>query len=284
MNIQQSLVIGLLCCSTSITDTNALDTENSTVLFDVDGDSVSADIKAKPLSEVALSLSLIADVKMHFAVPRVRDQVITARFEKLALEAALRTILKNTNYAMVAGKSEPEAGIQVYIYPNGSEVTASEHPPANETAMASSASSSITQEVNVIPADPSEVPPPPISADPDPAVRLQELENIVAAHGPQSLAQVLAVAQDLDPKMRSAAERLLLNDLRGVVPKEILSKIALTSEQADTRLQALEALAELHDQPNYVRMTLESAQHDTDIEVQQHAQNLLQKFSEQKPY
>jgi hypothetical protein len=105
----------LLCCSALVPDAGALDNGDPNLLLHVDGGSVSADIRAEPLVEVARALELKTGVTIHFPAPQVKDQVITARFENLALEAALRAILKNTNYVMFAEPTEQGVSIQVYV-------------------------------------------------------------------------------------------------------------------------------------------------------------------------
>lgn len=270
----------LLCCSALVADAGALENGNPHLLLQVDGGSVSADIRAESLVEVARALALKAGVTIHFPAPQMKDRVITAQFEKLALEAALRVILKNTNYAMVAGPTEQGVGIQVYVYPSLPENASNRSPVAGETDVAGQAPDPAPQSAGTQSMDPTEAPAPPEVFDPDPTVRLRELRGTVASYGPQSLALVLATAQDSDPLVRSASEQLLLNDLRDVVPKETLSTIALTSQRADIRLQAMEALAERQDQSHHARMTLESALRDTDHQVQQRAESLLLELSE----
>jgi hypothetical protein len=125
-----------------------------------------------------------------------------------------------------------------------------------------------------------EVPTPSDVFNPDPAGRGEELKDAVASDGPQSLALVLAAAQDPNVVVRAASEQLLLNDLRDVVPRETLSTMALTSKRADIRLQALEALAERQQESRYVVMTLESARRDADPKVKQRAEDLLIKLSD----
>jgi hypothetical protein len=99
----------------------------------------------------------------------------------------------------------------------------------------------------------------------------------------QSLGIVLAAAQDADPLVRAASAQLLLTELRHVVPPEIFSIIAQTSERADLRLHALEALAERQEQASYTRMTLDGALHDPDSEVRQRAAALLRELATPAP-
>lgn len=194
-------------------------------------------------------------------------------------------ILKYTNYAMVARPTEQGAGIQVYVYPDFSEGASNNGPVAGEKDGVGQAPDLAPQSAEIRPQDAvEEVPPaPPDVFDPDPTVRVRELKDTVASYGPQSLALVLAAAQDLDPLVRSASEQLLLKDLRNVVPKETLSTIALASQRTDIWMQALEALAERQDQSDYVRMTLDNALHDPDPGVQQRAKELLLKLSKPGP-
>jgi hypothetical protein len=128
-----------------------------------------------------------------------------------------------------------------------------------------------------------EPPAPREESDPDPAVRVRELEGTVASYGAQSLGIVLAAGQDADPLVRAAATQLLFTELRPVVPPEIFATIARTSERADLRLQALEALAERQEQAPSARMTFDGALHDPDPGVRQRAAALLQALSTSAP-
>jgi hypothetical protein len=220
---------------------------------------------------------------MHFLAPEVQEQVITVRFEKLALEAALRALLKHTNYAIVTGPTAQSGGIQVYVYPKLPGGASQPSPVAGATEETGPASPPAPQSAGTRAEEPREPPAPPEVVDPDPVVRVRELEETVAASGPQSLALLFAAAHDADPLVRSAAEQLLLNDLRHSVPKETLATIALSSERADHRLQALEALAERQEQAPYARMTLDGALHDPNPAVRQRAEALLLKLSASEP-
>src|SRR5262245_61277701 len=96
----------LLWCSALVPDARVLAQGDPNVFLHVDGGAVSADIRAEPLVKVVRALELKTGVTMHFPALQVKDQVITARFEKLALVAALRAIFENTNYAIVTGPME----------------------------------------------------------------------------------------------------------------------------------------------------------------------------------
>src|SRR5690349_13410251 len=93
----------LLGWSALVSDARALALEDPNVFLQVDGSAVSADIKAKPLGEVVRALELKTGVTIHFPAFQVKDQVITVRFEKLALIAALRALFERTNYAIITG-------------------------------------------------------------------------------------------------------------------------------------------------------------------------------------
>lgn len=290
MNSKQGLVRSarvwsavLLCCSALVPDASALDNRDPNVLLHVDGGAVSADIQAAPLVEVARALKLKTGVTLHFPAPQMKNQVITTRFEKLALVAALQAILKNTNYALVTGPTKQGGNIQVYVYSQLPGHASNYSPVAGETEVAGQAADPASQSAGTQPEDRREPPAPPEVFDGDPAVRVRELEGRVAADGPQSLALILTATHDADPLVRSASEQLLLNDLRHVVPRETLSTIALSSERADLRLQALEVLAARQDQVHYARMTLDGALRDPDHTVRQRAEALLLELSASEP-
>ena len=122
----------LLCCSALVPSAGALDNGDPNLVLHIDGGSVSADIRAEPLVEVARALKLKTGATIYFLAPQVKDQVITAQFKNLALDVALRAILKYTNYAMVARPTEQGAGIQVYVYPDFSEGASNHGPVAGE--------------------------------------------------------------------------------------------------------------------------------------------------------
>ena len=273
----------LLWCSALVPDARARAPEAPTMFLHVDGSAVSADIRAEPLVEVARALARQTGVTMHFLTPEVQEQVITVRFEKLALGAALRALLKHTNYAIVTGPSAQRVGIQVYVYPQLPGDASQPSPVAGAPEETGPASNPAPQSAGTRAEEPREPPAPLEVVDPDPAVRVRELEETVAASGLQSLALLFAAAHDAEPLVRSAAEQLLLNDLRHGVPKETLATIALSSERADHRLQALEALAERQEQAPYARMTLDGALHDSDPAVRQRAEALLLQLSASEP-
>jgi hypothetical protein len=56
----------LLCCSALVPDAGALDNGDPNLLLHVDGGSVSADIRAEPLVEVARALELKTGVTIHY--------------------------------------------------------------------------------------------------------------------------------------------------------------------------------------------------------------------------
>lgn len=275
----------LLFCNVFIPGAHALDAGNSTLSLHVAAESVSADIKEARLVDVARALQLKTDATFYFQRPQVKDQIITARFENLPLEAALSVILEQTNHAVIA---EQDAGIHVYIYSEVSEDIATNRLVLDETAVDGQSLNVTSQLAETQAEDPqtedlTEMPTPPDVFDSDPAVRARELEGIVAADGPQSLAIVLAAAQDPDVLLRSTSVRLLLNDLRDAVPREDLTRIAHRSDYPDIRLQALEALAEREDWPNHARMTLDGALRDSDPLIQRRAEELLLELSESEP-
>lgn len=271
----------LLCCSALAPTVAALDYGGARLSLRVDGDFVSANIRAMPLAEVARALEMQTDVAIHLRSSKLKDQEITARFENLNLEAALRDILKDTSYAMAPGPTERGVGIQVYVYSRLSGSASGHGLTTSETGADEKASYRQSQLAETRPKDATEIPVPP-EAHPDPAVRVLDLEDAVATYGPQSLPLVLAGVQDPDPAVRAASEELLLNDLHDAVPRATLSKMALTSQRADIRMRALEALAERRDELRYVRMTLDSARRDSDPEVQQRAEDLLLELSDRQ--
>lgn len=270
----------LYCSAIIIPSAVALDNKDATLSLQVADNSVSADIREAPLAEIARALEMKTGVTFHFQAPQVKDQEITVRFKNVALEAALRAILEKTSYAMATKPTKQGVDIQVYVYSEISK-SASTHGrlAASEIDVAGQAPDPTPQHAEAQPEDPIELPRPSDVFDPDPAVRARELEEIVAIHGPQSLAVVLAAAQDPDAQMRTVSVDLLLNDLRDVIPREDLATIAYRSEHPDIRLQALEALAEREDWLDHAHMTLDSALHDTDPQVQQRAEELLLELS-----
>ena len=56
----------LLCCSALVPSAGALDNGDPNLLLHVDGSSVSADIRAEPLGEVARALKLKTGATIHF--------------------------------------------------------------------------------------------------------------------------------------------------------------------------------------------------------------------------
>ncbi|MGI9304684.1 MAG: HEAT repeat domain-containing protein [Gammaproteobacteria bacterium] len=278
MNSKQGLVqccLGIMVfyCSSLVADV-----DSHMVLHFEDG-FVSANISAEPLAEVARELEVKTGTAIHFQTSEAMEQAINVQFENLTLEAALRTILENTNYAMVTGSSEQGHGIQVYVH--GLSISSL---PGNASSESNVAVPEIIPERSQASAlDPTQLPAPPDVFNSDPTIRSQDLEGQVALYGPESLGLVLAGAEDSDALVRSTAEQLLLNNLRDVVPRGTLSTIALRSERAENRLQALEALAERKDELRHVRMTLDGALRDADPQVRQRAEDLLRELPEAEP-
>lgn len=272
----------LLCCSAIIPRLAALDKMDTTLLLQVAGGSVSADIRKAPLADVARELKMKTGATIHFQGSQLKDQLITAKFENVALEAALRAILENSSYVMITEPTEHVVGIQVYVYSKISEGASTEGLlAASERNMARQALDQTPQQAEVRPENPTALPPPVFNSDP--AVRVNELEELVATQGPQSLAVVLAAVQDPDAEVRTKSADLLLNDLRDVVPRGDLATIAFRSERPEIRLQALEAMVEREDWSDHAHMTLDGMLHDTDPQIQQRAEELLLELSRSKP-
>lgn len=286
MNHNRSLVRTLFMLSLILpwsgafaTETEAPDVKmDSDLLLQFEGDVVSANIQDKPLSEVAQVLKVKAGVIIRFQTLELKQHIISVKFDKLALKKALRTILKDMNYAMITALTEQGSNIQIHVT---SKLDESESVSQRELAATKSdvGEPPSEEELEIGPLSPEDLPAPPEVFDPDPAARSRELENAVALYGPESLPVVLAASSDPDAGVRDKSEQLLLNELSEAVPKETLATIAMTSESTDNRVQALEALVELEGQANYARMTLDSALRDPDTRVQQRAQALLQELS-----
>src|SRR5215471_14548270 len=149
-----------LCCLAFALEASALAQGNPKELLHVDGGAVSADIRAKPLVEVARALERQTGVTIHFPALQGKEQVITVRFKKLALVAALRAIFENTNYAIVTGPTEQGGGIQVYVYPKRPGDAAKHSPVTGAPAVSRPASDPAPQSVGIRPEEPMELPAP----------------------------------------------------------------------------------------------------------------------------
>jgi hypothetical protein len=85
----------------------------------------------------------------------------------------------------------------------------------------------------------------------------------------------MAGMQDADASVRGTAERLMLDDLRDVVPNELLARMARTSAHAEVRRRALEMMALERNDSELTRITLDSALRDADPNIRQLAAELL---------
>jgi hypothetical protein len=274
------LAVLLVLLGTAIDGAEGSQSAGPKMLLQVTGDSVSADIKGAPLAEVARALERKIGARIHFSAPWMKRQVVNARFEGLTPEAALQAILEGSSYALVAHSASGWDGMQIYLCATPPPNATDRDVALRETRVEASESDLEPQTASRPERDP---PAPPDAVDPDPAVRTLELQGAVASYGQQSLPLVLAGIQDTDAAVRSAAERLLLDDLRDLVPKEILSRMALSSEHAEVRLQALEMMATERKDLEYTRITLDSALRDADPGVRQRAAELLGQLSEPNP-
>jgi hypothetical protein len=272
----------LLILGIAVDGAEASQDGNPKLLLQVEGDSVSADIRGVSLAELARAVERKIGARIHFAAPWMKGQRVNARFAGLTPERAVQSLLAGNSYALVRPAADGKDGMQIYLCSS---------PPASDghrevaTREASPHDGPLDPESwskSHLPADPRDPPSPPDEFDPDPASRTFQLQAAVAAHGQQSLPLILAGTQDTDTSVRSASERLLLDGLRNVVPKEVLSRMALTSDDADVRQQALEVIAAERNDPEYARITLDSALRDADPGVQQRARELLEQLFEPK--
>jgi len=269
----------LLCCFASRPVLADADGLASGMSLYMNGNSLNADIRAKPLSQVARALENKTGIAIQFRAPGMDDLAITVRFEGLAPRAAVKAILKDASYAIVSKPSsdagDQKTNLRVLVYSVIPD-TVSEHRPRDderdELAEAPDLVSGLTGSGSEGPPDFADLP---HAFDLDPAVRVSELEQAVGTPDSESLSLALASAHDADSEVRQTSEELLLNELRDLAPKEALSMMAGTSERTETRVRALEALAGRGKDLRHTRMTLDGALHDSDPVVRQRAKELL---------
>ena len=260
----------LFCYAMSV-NADAMSSNSDTMLLHTDNGILSTMISARPLVDVAKELEKHHLVKIYFYKPEIKDQKVTVHFQNLDLKAALRAIFKKTNYAMITESTQNGTGIKVLVYSKragNNPIEAHRSEPRID----------VNKALNASPENPVDMPIPPDQFETDPDARQQQLEWMVAVHGSQSLALVLAAAEDPDAQIQATSEQLLLNELNDVVPKETLFTLAMRSESSGHRIHALETLVD-QGEPLYAQMALESALHDPDRLVQQRAQDLLQALS-----
>lgn len=288
MGRHSALILGVgiralaLCAGVSGIGANAGADAPSEATLRIEGGTVTAQIRAMPLAEVARRLAVGAGVDTRFETPGAANLVIAARFAGLAMGDALHELFKDTAHAIVRD-GEGDGHYRIHVYSplaKGAGAWATvkagsrqeevagqpDRPNAQATTPEAAGPEASHQAPMPAPLDPSEL---------APEDRVSALTIAVADGGQDGVGLVLEAANDTDASVRTASAELMLGELRDRVPVENLSELALSAPNLDIRLRALEALAGRSADSRNVRAVIESARHDRAPEIRQQAENLL---------
>lgn len=252
----------------------------------IDKGMISAGIREMPLHEVMRKLASLTEVKIYVN-PLVREKKVSVIFDDLNLESAIRRLLKGTNYALLynrkidgADKYVDGTSISIYIVPSKSNFAFAEsiskseekHPAYRKKAaqpLENLQKADNEQEASITEIDHG------VLSMHERNDRIAGLQAQVSEHGQASLPLILASMMDPDLAVQEASMNLLLNDLREVVPSDILSQVVITSGNPNIRIDALRLLTDRQEENDITQGTLELALMDSDPIVQKEAHKML---------
>jgi len=219
---------------------------------------LSANFKNVALGSVADEISQKAGVAVLLQ-DRVGSELVSASFEKLPIDQALRQILSKQDVFFFYGIDEhqPSALKAIWVYPNGKGRGLAPLPPDKWES---------TRELSAS------------LANKDPQARGRAIEALVERKGAAARGDVLKAMHDSSSQVRATALYAALKSSVDL-PQEDLANLAAHDDSSDVRFLALEALNSSNS-PD-LRSIAEGAAKDPNEAVRKVAQEIISRLAPQ---